>query len=359
MIGERTASGSEPVPNPDRDPLVMPTRLRLRWLIGALVLLLAVVLVGLVIGPADITVGQTLREVLSVIPGLDVDSGLSDLERDILWSWRFPRVILAGLVGAALSASGAAYQGVFRNPLADPYLLGIAAGAALGATMAIVTGSSSVLLVPAAFLGGVAAVGATYWLGRTIGDRSSTTLILAGVAVASFLTAVTTYLQQRNSDTLREVFAWILGRLSTSGWREVLILLPYAIISIGVLLRYRRILDMLSVGDAEASSLGVDVGRVRVVIVVAATALTAAAVAVSGLIAFVGIIVPHAVRLVAGTSYRIVMPLALIVGATFLVATDVLARTVMAPAELPIGVVTSFFGAPFFVLVLRRSRRIL
>ena len=225
--------------------------------------------------------------------------------------------------------------------------------------MAIVTGLPTLALVPLAFIGGVAAVGVTYILGRTIGDRSATTLILAGVAVASFLTAVTTYLQQRNSETLREVFTWILGRLSTSGWREVVILAPYAAVSIWLMLAHRRYLDMLAVGDSEAASLGVDVRRVRALVVISATAATAAAVAVSGLIAFVGIIVPHAIRLVVGTSYRVVMPLSLIVGAAFLVGTDLVARSVLAPAELPIGVVTSFLGAPFFILVLRRSRRVI
>ncbi|MDH3249623.1 MAG: iron ABC transporter permease, partial [Acidimicrobiia bacterium] len=279
------------------------------------------------------------------------------IQQDILWSWRFPRVVLGMIVGGTLAISGAAYQGVFRNPLADPYLLGIAAGAALGATLAIVSGLPAALLVPSAFVGGVGAVAATFVLGRTMGDRSATTLILAGVAMASFLTALTTFVQQRNSESLREIFAWILGRLSTSGWTEVGLLAPYAAVSIVVMLGYRRTLDMLAVGDDEAASLGVDVNRVRTVVVLAATAGTAAAVAVSGLIAFVGIIVPHAVRLFVGTSYRVVLPLSLLSGAGFLVAADIAARSVMAPAELPIGVVTSFFGAPFFVLVLRTSRR--
>ena len=266
-------------------------------------------------------------------------------------------MVLGMMVGGTLAISGASYQGVFRNPLADPYLLGIAAGAALGATLAIVSGLPAALVVPAAFVGGIGAVAATFALGRTMGDRSATTLILAGVAMASFFTALTTFVQQRNSETLREVFAWILGRLSTSGWTEVALLAPYAAVSIAVMLSYRRKLDLLTVGDDEAASLGVDVNRVRTIVVIAATAGTAAAVAVSGLIAFVGIIVPHAVRLVAGTSYRVVLPLSLLAGAAFLVAADLAARNVMAPAELPIGVVTSFLGAPFFVLVLRTSRR--
>jgi iron complex transport system permease protein len=337
--------------------LAEPTRLSW-WSVGVVTTLVAVALVtGALLGPADIAVSQVLRELLSHVPGLGIESGLTGIQQDILWSWRFPRVVLGMMVGGTLALSGAAYQGVFRNPLADPYLLGIAAGAALGATLAIVSGLPAALLVPSAFVGGVGAVAATFALGRTMGDRSATTLILAGVAVASFLTALTTFVQQRNSESLREIFAWILGRLSTSGWTEVGLLAPYAAVSIVVMLSYRRTLDMLAVGDGEAASLGVDVNRVRTVVVLAATAGTAAAVAVSGLIAFVGIIVPHAVRLFVGTSYRVVLPLSLLSGAGFLVAADIAARGVMAPAELPIGVVTSFLGAPFFILVLRTSRR--
>jgi iron complex transport system permease protein len=177
------------------------------------------------------------------------------------------------------------------------------------------------------------------------------------VAVAAFLTAVQTYVQQQQSETLREVYGWILGRLTTAGWREVVLVVPYALVSTVAILLHRRLLDVLAVGDDEASSLGLKASQVRLVVVGAATLATAAAVAVSGLIGFVGIIVPHTVRLVAGTSYRRLVPLSLVGGAAFLILADLVARTVAAPAELPIGVVTAFFGAPFFALVLRTGRR--
>ena len=182
-------------------------------------------------------------------------------------------------------------------------------------------------------------------------------LVLAGVAVASFLTAAQTYVLQRNNDVIREVYAWILGRLGTSGWSEVRLLLPYFLLTTLVLLVYRRALDVLAVGDEEATALGIDPGRIRTVVVVVASLGAAAAVAVSGLIGFVGIIVPHAVRLVVGVSNRLVIPLSIVFGAAFMVAMDLLARTIVQPVELPIGVVTAFFGAPFFVLVLRTSTR--
>jgi iron complex transport system permease protein len=262
-----------------------------------------------------------------------------------------------------LAMAGAAYQGVFRNPLADPYLLGAAAGAGLGATLAIAYGPDTsgwpVELLPiAAFAGAVAGVVGAYALGRSGGARTATTLILSGVAVAAFLTAIQTYVQQRQSETLREVYGWILGRLTTAGWHEVLLVVPYALVSATVILLHRRLLDVLAVGDDEASSLGLRAARVRLVVVAAATLATAAAVAVSGLIGFVGIIVPHTVRLLAGSSHRLLVPLSLVAGAAFLILADLVARTVMAPAELPIGVITAFFGAPFFALVLRTSRQV-
>ncbi|HJQ94177.1 MAG TPA: iron ABC transporter permease, partial [Acidimicrobiia bacterium] len=299
---------------------------------------------------------EVIRALIDRLPFVEVASGLSDRQLAILFQLRLPRVVLGGCVGAVLALAGAAYQGVFRNPLADPYLLGVAAGAGLGATLAIAGGSPGGALPIAAFLGGVLAVAATYVLGKS-GERAITSLVLAGVAVASFFTAAQTYVQQQHTEELRAVYSWILGRLSTTGWTEVKLVLPYITLAALVILAHRRLLDALSVGDTEAQSLGVPVRRVRLLVVAAATLASAAVVAVSGLIGFVGIIVPHTVRLLTGESYRSVLPLALLFGATFLIATDLAARTISAPAELPVGVVTAFFGAPFFLFVLRRTRR--
>ncbi len=320
-------------------------------------------LAAVLVGPARLAPGAVLAELAGRLPLVDTDSGLSEQETAILWQLRLPRVVLGGLVGAMLALAGAAYQGVFRNPLADPYLLGAAAGAGLGATLAIAYGPDTsawpVDLLPlAAFAGAVAGVVAAYALGRSGGARTTTTLILSGVAVAAFLTAVQTYVQQQKAETLREVYGWILGRLTTAGWREVGLVVPYALLSTAAILLHRRLIDVLAVGDDEASSLGVRAARVRLVVVAAATQATAAAVAVSGLIGVVGIIVPHTIRLVAGPSHRLLAPLSLVGGAAFLILADLAARTLMAPAELPIGVITAFFGAPFFALVLRTSRQV-
>ena len=331
-------------------------RLRPAWLVAALVAVAAAMVAGLVIGPIALAPLDVVRELLGF------DSGLEGREIAIVEQIRLPRVVLALLVGSTLSLCGASYQGVFRNPLADPYLLGAAAGAGLGVTIVIVgtaEGSATPGAAPlAAFAGALVAVALTFALGSSGGGRASTaSLILAGVAVASFLTAVQTYVQQRNQDTIRQVYSWILGRLSTAGWDEVLLLLPYAVVTWVVLLAHRRLLDVLAVGDEEATALGLDPRRTRLVIIVFASLGTAAAVAVSGLIAFVGIIVPHTVRLLAGRSHRVVLPLSLLFGGAFLCLADLLARTLSSPAEVPIGVITAFFGAPFFVLVLRSSRR--
>ncbi len=331
-----------------------PGRLRLLWLVAGVIAVLAAGLAGTVVGPVAISPVAAIKVVL----GLHTD--LSPTQVAIIEQIRLPRVVLGLLVGGTLALSGASYQGVFRNPLADPYLLGAAAGAGLGVTLVIVgavDGSTPVSAPVAAFAGALGAVGLAYVLGTAGGARSSAAgLILAGVAVGSFLTALQTYVQQRNEDTIRQVYSWILGRLSTAGWHEVLLLLPYAVTSWVVLLSQQRVLDILAVGDDEAATLGVNVRRARLIIIVAASLGTAAAVSVSGLIGFVGIIVPHTVRLLAGRSNRIVLPLSLLFGGAFLCAADLLARTLSAPAEVPIGVITAFFGAPFFVLILQRSR---
>ncbi len=343
---------------------IRPTGLRASWLLLALAVLVGALVIGVLVGPVPLKLSGVVREFGDRLPFVHLSSGLSEQQSAILWQLRMPRVVLAVLVGGTLAMSGAAYQGVFRNPLADPYLLGVAAGAGLGATIAIAFGPAAAdwpvdPLPLAAFAGALLGVSVTYALGRAnLRGRTTATLILAGVATASFLTAIQTYIQQREDDTVRQVYAWILGQLTTASWREVVLILPYLIVSSAAILVHRRLLDMLSVGDEEASSLGVNTQRVRLIIVVAASLGTAAAVAVSGLIGFVGVIVPHTVRLLFGSSYRLVVPLSIILGGAFLVLADLIGRTLMAPAEIPIGVITAFLGAPFFLVILRRSGRV-
>jgi iron complex transport system permease protein len=333
--------------HPARLPLVISGAV----LLGAMVLAVAV-------GPVSIPLNSVLRTILAHLPLIDYHTNTPAIDQAIVWDVRLPRVVLAAMVGAMLSAGGAAYQGVFRNSLADPYLLGAAAGAGLGATIAIVAGGSGSLVLPAAaFAGAVFAVGLTYGISAAgSGQASGYAIVVAGIAVTAMLTAVQTYLQQQNTDEIRQIYNWLLGSFSVASWSDVRLVLPYLAVSAVVLLAHRRILDVLRVGPDEAGALGIHPERTRLIIVGAATLGTAAAVSVSGLIGFVGVIVPHAVRLTAGASYRIVLPVAMLGGGAFLVLADLLARTVQSPTELPIGVVTASIGAPFFLLILRSRR---
>ena len=320
-------------------------------------------MLGASIGPAGPNWWRVPLELLDRLPLLSIDSGVTEAEWKIVWQIRMPRVVLGGLVGGMLSIAGASYQGVFRNPLVDPYLLGAASGAGLGATIALTIGRSATSSWPVdpvptvAFVVALATVMVTYTVGAAFGGtRSGITLVLAGVAVVSFTTALQTFILQRNLEVIREVFQWILGRLSGATWADVRLVVPYVVISSVVLMLHRRHLDVFRVGDDEAATLGVTVERTRLVVVIAATLGTAAVVSVSGLIGFVGLVVPHVVRMVAGAGHRRLLPLSLLGGAAFLILADVPGRMLARPAETPIGVVTAFIGAPFFIYLLRTRR---
>jgi ABC-type Fe3+-siderophore transport system permease subunit len=319
---------------------------------GVLALLLAL-LAGTWVGALPLPPGAVVVTLLDRLPGLHLTGGLHGAQEAVLLQLRLPRVLLGALVGAGLAVAGAAYQGVFRNPLADPYLLGAAAGAGLGATLVIayspVQSVGPIGIVPlAAFAGALIGVGCALALGTVAGGSHSPTLLLAGIAVAAFLAAAQTLVQQSNTDDLRQIYGWMIGQLGSSRWSDLLLVLPYLAVSCAVLLGCGRALDVLAVGDDEAASLGVHPGRLRLVVILAASLATASAVAVSGLIGFVGLVVPHIVRRLVGGSYLRVLPMSVLVGGAFLVLADLVARVVLAPAELPIGVVTAFIGAPFF-----------
>ena len=333
-----------------------------RFLAGGAFLLFAIV-VGVSIGPAGPDSWRVPLELVNRLPLIEFDTGVTDAEWAIVWKIRMPRVLLGGLVGGMLSIAGASYQGVFRNPLVDPYLLGAASGAGLGATIALTIGRGATSSWPVdpvptiAFVLALATVLVTYTVGASFGGaRTGTTLVLAGVAVVSFTTAMQTFILRRNLDVIREVFSWILGSLAGAQWADVRLVAPYVLVSSIVLMLHRRHLDVFRVGDEEAATLGVSVARTRLVIVVAATLGTAAVVSVSGLIGFVGLVVPHVIRLIAGAGHRRLLPLSLLCGAGFLILADVPGRMLESPAETPIGVVTAFIGAPFFLYLLRTRR---
>ena len=326
------------------------------------VLLIGVVALG--IGSVYVPPITTAKIVLAKVPLLPLDSTWPDSWDTIIWQIRFPRIVLAALVGGCLAVSGATYQGLFRNPLADPYLIGVAAGAGLGATIVLVTEvpteSHGVSVLPvAAFLGAILAVTVAYTVARQSGALPLTTLILAGVAIASLASAVTSYLLISSDPDVRPVLAWLLGGFSGAQWKDSLILLPYMVPGTLAMLAYSRILNMFQLNEDEAKQLGVNVEPAKIVLISAASLTTAVAVSVSGLIAFVGLIAPHAVRMLWGYDHRFLLPMAMIVGAGFLIMADLAARTVVSPSELPVGVVTAFCGAPFFLYILRRRSAVI
>jgi len=284
-----------------------------------------------------------------------------ELSKTILWQIRLPRTILMALVGAALGGSGAAYQGLFRNPLADPYLIGVASGAGLGAVIALSVHwpytTLGLLAVPmAAFIASLLTVYLVYLLSNVGGTVPTTSLILAGVAVSSFAVSLTSFLMLHSTGDIRRALGWLLGGASLISWNVTFALIPYLLIGMTVLLLNGYTLNVMQFGDDQAKQMGLDVRRAKLIIIVAASLVTAAAVSFAGIIGFVGLVVPHIVRIWWGVDYRRLIPLSIIGGAAALLFADVLARVVLAPQELPVGIVTALAGAPFFLWVLRHAK---
>ncbi len=280
----------------------------------------------------------------------------------ILLQIRLPRIVLAGLVGGALAVAGATFQGVFRNPLADPYLLGVASGAGLGAVLAFIVPIPRDLyaigVVPAfAFLGGMCAVIAVYALARVGESVPTTTLLLAGVAISAAASALTAYLMYLHGDQLLVIYGWLLGGFNVAHWQEVRLLLPLVVFSTVIMTLGGRTMNAMQFGEEQAAALGISVERSKIILLGAGTLATAAAVSTSGLIGFVGLIVPHITRLLIGPDYRRLIPTAALLGAAFLIAADAGARAAPGPSEIPVGVVTAAIGAPFFLVLLRRQKR--
>ena len=279
----------------------------------------------------------------------------------ILWDIRLPRTVLIALTGMALGGSGAAYQGLFRNPLADPFLIGVASGAGLGAVIAMniqwpYTFWGLMAIPMAAFIAGLLAIFIVYSLARVGKTVPTTNLILAGVAFSSFATSLTSFLMLRSTGEVRRALGWLLGGASQSGWTAILALLPYLGIGLGVLVFSGYALNLLQFGDEQAQQLGLNVTRAKTIVLVAASLATAAAVAFSGIIGFIGLIVPHVMRLWFGSDYRRLIRLSIIGGASALIISDVIARVVLSPQEIPVGIITALVGAPFFLWVLRTAK---
>lgn len=319
--------------------------------------LLAIAIGSVTIPPRD--VGQLMLARLSLWP---VVVDYPETYATILFDIRLPRVALMALAGAALAAAGTTYQGLFRNPLADPYLVGVASGAGLGATLVLTLNLPATALglmaVPlGAFFGGVLAVIGVVLIARVGHTTPVTTMLLAGVSIGSFATALTTFWMLRSPEGLRRAFNWLLGGYTGGGWAPVWIVLPYLVVGLITLQLNARALNVLQFDEEQARQLGLNVERLKLILVGAATLMTAAAVAFGGLIGFVGLVVPHILRMLGGPDYRRLIPLSALGGAAFLILADLMARTVLAPQELPVGVITALTGTPFFIFLLRRLKR--
>jgi len=327
-----------------------------------LALLLAVIVVAVSMGSTDIPLSTTFSIILSRLPWVSIEPTWEGPIETAILNIRMPRAILAGISGAALAVAGATYQGRFRNPLADPYLIGVSQGAALGAVIGFIIplGDSawSLNIVPLfAFLGGIGAVLLVYSLGRVGKTLPMTTLILAGVALGAFLSAITSYLLITSGESLHGISSWLMGGFSSPKWDHVWVILPVSALGMLFICLYGRPLNVMQFDEEQAQQLGINVEQTKRVLLVAATVITATAVSFGGIIGFVGIIIPHAVRLIWGPDFRFLLPLSILCGAIFLIIADLLARTLLSPQEIPLGIVTAFFGAPFFLYLLRNRKK--
>lgn len=333
------------------------------WAFPLLFLLFIMAVVSVSIGSVDVSFASVWKIILShILFFLNFDKTWPETADIIVWQIRMPRVFLAILVGAALSAAGVAYQGILRNPLADPYILGVSSGASLGAALVIFFGLQTSLfgqwtLPLVAFVCGLATLFVVYRM-ALIGKKVQVeTLLLSGVIIQAFLGAGLSLVLAKSEEKMGQIVYWLMGSLSLSDWASSFTIFPYIILGILVIFAFSRELNILSLGEQNAHHLGVNVARIRLLLLIVASLITGAAVAVSGIIGFIGLVVPHMMRALCGPDHRILLPLSTLAGAILLIAADTLARTVMEPQELPIGVITALLGAPFFGYLLRKRKK--
>lgn len=320
-------------------------------------LLVGVILSSVMIGSVRVDPVHSLSVLFRSALGLPATE--SEMERTIILSLRFPRVLLAGLVGAGLSISGVIFQALLRNPLADPYILGVSSGSAVGAILAILLGLSSLSfgLPLASFAGALGTIGLVFYFGKQEGRIHPNILLLAGVITGSFLSAIIMFfLSISQKEELHTIIFWLMGDFSFANPRSIFIILPYIVAGFSMLYWKSRPLNLILSGEENALQLGVEVERLKVLSYLCASLITAASVSLCGLIGFVGLIIPHSARLLFGPDHRLLLPASGLIGASFLIACDTFARTILSPVELPVGVITAAFGGPFFIYLLRRRK---
>ncbi len=335
-------------------------------LISLILLLLMTIVIAAAIGAVSIPLKSALAILLSPFPGLNrVFAGveIAPIHRDILLYIRLPRVFQAAVVGASLAVAGAVFQGLFRNPMADPYVLGVSSGAALGAVLAMLMGSTiyfaGFTAVPLfAFIGGALTITLVYYMSRVGRAVPVMTLLLAGIAVSAFLSALVSLLTYYAGEKLHQVVFWMMGGVGGASWSRITAMLPYVLGGFSCIYYYARELNVLLLGEETARHLGVNTERVKKILLAAASLLVAAAVSTSGIIGFVGLVVPHLIRMIVGPDHRFLLPASALLGANLLIAADTVARNIIAPTELPVGIITAMVGAPMFIYLLKKRKKL-
>ena len=330
--------------------------------IASVIILFFVILASCCIGAASINIGDTFKILISKIFGINIDlSGTEVFAQTIIWKIRFPRILVGLLVGGTLSAAGAVYQGLLKNPMADPYVIGVSSGAAFGAAIGIASkitfnflGLSFTSIM--AFVCAVSVMLLVYNISRIGNKVPITTLLLSGIAIGSFLSAFTSLIMIFAGNDLNKIFFWTMGSLSGKGWEQLVSVFPYIALGTAVIYYYAKDLNIMLLGEDTAGNLGVNTEWVKKILLIASTVITAAAVSISGIIGFVGLIVPHIARMTVGPDNRVLIPVSFVFGAVLLIICDTIARSILAQ-EIPVGLITSIFGGPFFVYLLRSKKK--
>lgn len=336
-----------------------------KYTIILLIILIALIVLSSAIGAANLSIKLTLKTLGSIIPGIKNLINASDISPQdikVIFDIRLPRIFTAIIVGIALSSSGVIFQGVFRNPMADPYIIGVSAGAAFGATIGLLFAGNIKLISLSttsifAFLGAIGTTFLIYNISKIKGKISVLTLLLSGVALSSLLTSIISFIMIYRTQDLAKVYFWIMGGLSNSSWTNFMTVMPVIVIIMAASSFFMRDLNVMSLGDERANQLGVQTEKLKQVLLILASIMTAAAVSVSGIIGFIGLITPHIMRMIVGPDHKILYPTAAISGGIVLLLSDTIARIILSPREIPVGIITSIIGVPFFIYLLVKSKR--
>ncbi|WIV13874.1 iron chelate uptake ABC transporter family permease subunit [Proteiniborus sp. MB09-C3] len=339
-----------------------------RWsfiIVVCVITLILSIIVFSTVGSANIKTTDTFRIVLSKIPLIGKQIDISDMPKSyqtIILNVRIPRVLIGVIVGAALAGVGAVFQGMFKNPMADPYVIGISSGAALGAGLVIISGITWTALGMSsisigAFIGAISSTFLVYWISKVKNKVPVTILLLSGVAVGQFLTAILSFLMVIYTKDMSKIIYWTLGSFSGKGWEHLASVSIPMILSMIIINFFSRELNIMLLGEESAQNLGINVEKTKIIILIICSFIISIAVSVSGIIGFVGLIIPHIVRLIVGPDHRILIPTSMLVGGIFMIFADTLARTIISPTEIPVGIITALFGGPFFIYLLRKSKK--